>query len=99
MKQVHQSIDAKQVKKNWNEKLKLEERNLSMESIWSDKRDYTIKMGKRLNLKLPRKVENIKQFVHHGRPYLVIEGDEAAKMGNIQLASLTWGNLKAIEEE
>ena len=48
MKQVHQSIDAKQVKKNWNEKLKLEERNLSMESIWSDKRDYTIKMGKRV---------------------------------------------------
>lgn len=101
LKQVHQSIDAKQVKKNWNEKLKLEERNLSMESIWSDKRDYTIQMGEKVELKVtPKKLKNIKQFVHHGRPYLVIEGDEAAKMGNIQLASLTWGQFKkAIEEE
>ncbi|MEJ9127540.1 hypothetical protein P4I92_28425, partial [Bacillus cereus] len=69
--------------------------------IWSDKRDYTITMGKNIELKVaPKKLKNIKQFVHHGKPYLVIEGDEAAKMGTKKLAALTWGQLKkAIEEE
>ncbi|MGR5907321.1 DUF4317 family protein [Bacillus paranthracis] len=101
LKQVYQSIDAEQVKKNWNEKLKLEERNLSLDSVWSDKRDYTIKMGEKVELKItPKKLKSVKQFIHHGKPYLVIEGDEVAKMGKIQLASLTWGQFKkAIEEE
>lgn len=39
-------------------------------------------------------MKNVKQFVHHGKPYLVIEGDEVAKMGKTQLAALTWGQFK-----
>ena len=39
-------------------------------------------------------MKSVKQFIHHGKPYLVIEGDEVAKMGKIQLASLTWGQFK-----
>lgn len=101
LKQVYQSIDTEQVKRSWNEKLKLEERNLSLDSVWSDKRDYTIKMGEKVELKVtPKKLKNVKQFVHHGKPYLVIEGDEVAKMGKTQLAALTWGQFKkSIEEE
>jgi Domain of unknown function (DUF4317) len=96
IKEIKQTANDEKLKSNWDKFLKEPELTLTKETILSD---YTIKMGEEIEVKVsPKKIKDVKQFVYNGKPYLVIKGNEEAKLEGVnkKLSHISWEQFKEI---
>lgn len=101
LQKVGMKVSEEEVHQMWNDEFKVEELTLSKTSILSEKRDYTILMDDDVELKVnAEKIKNVKQFIHEGKVYLVVEGCEPARLDGVakKLDAVSWQKFKQIVE-
>lgn len=96
-----QQFDDDKFDEQWKSLFRDEGYSLSVENLQSDKMKLSVKMDKvEINAPLSE-MRKMKQFKHHDKVYLMISGNELAKVKemNSEISEITWEEFKAIVDE